>query len=167
MADLIGRAAIVARLDSQGALSNGRTHYVRFEDSAIRSSQPSRRNPAEASTITSNCPSSSLRSRVSTLPRIFSNFQIGPQGPQLSRSGAANSCPPARRAAKSASLLPHQRIAWIFAHRNGRQSQTVRQLRRHIFQAVHGEVDRARQQRFFDLFGEQTLGPDLRQRDIE
>ena len=43
----------------------------------IRESKPSRRRPAAASTSASCAPSSSLRSRVSRLPRIAANFALG------------------------------------------------------------------------------------------
>ncbi len=72
LADIKRVAAVIARLNGQSALANRRAHHIRVEHSAIRSSQPRRRSPAEARRIASYCPSSSLRRRVSTLPRIFS-----------------------------------------------------------------------------------------------
>ena len=49
----------------------------------MRPASPSRLSPASASTIASNSPSSSLRTRVSTLPRMLSIAQIRPRVSQL------------------------------------------------------------------------------------
>ena len=53
------------------------THSVTASRREIRPSKPSRRRPAQASTSASTAPSSSLRSRVSTLPRIGSKRAAG------------------------------------------------------------------------------------------
>ena len=53
--------------------------------SVIRFSQPNLRSPADARMIASYCPSSSLRNRVSTFPRMFSISRSA----RLARSCAA------------------------------------------------------------------------------
>ena len=45
----------------------------------MRSARPSRRRPAQASSVASAAPSASLRSRVSTLPRKRHDGEVGPQ----------------------------------------------------------------------------------------
>ena len=71
--DLLRRAAVVTSLDRQRSLSRRGTHdFDGSISSRMRSAQPRRRSPAAARTIASYWPSSSLRRRVSTLPRRFS-----------------------------------------------------------------------------------------------
>ena len=131
----------------------------------MRSAQPSRRSPAAASTIASYCPSSSLRSRVSTLPRRFS---ITSPRPSACNCAARRSelVPTFAPSPQLRQRLADQRVARIFALRDRRQRQARRQLRRHILQAMHRQVDRPRQQRLFDFLGEQSLAADLRQRHV-
>ena len=65
------RAIVDARLERQDPLPDRGDEDVRIEELAVRrGSAPSRSRPAAASTIASKSPASSLRSRVSTLPRI-------------------------------------------------------------------------------------------------
>ena len=128
--------------------------------SAMRSSHPSRFNPAAASTMASYWPSSSLRRRVSRLPRTDSISQIRPQLAQLrgapQRTGAQLG---ARRQIRQP--LAHHGVARIFALGHGGQHQALGQLRGQIFQAVDGQVGAAIQQRFFDFLGEQALARPL------
>ena len=58
-------------------------------------------------------------------------------------------------------------VPWIFTFRNGRRSNTIGQLEGHIFEAVHGKIDAAVEQRFIEFFCEQSLAADLRQRNVE
>ena len=48
-----------------------------------------------------------------------------------------------------------------------RENQPRRQFRRHVLEAVHGQIDFPGQHRCFQLLGEQSLAADLRQRHVE
>ena len=78
--------AVVARalLDPDRALRDGRQHLLRAR-SAPRgtSASPSRRSPAMARKVAAATPSSSLRSRVCTLPRNSTTAQVGPPVQEL------------------------------------------------------------------------------------
>ncbi len=59
-----------------------------------------------------------------------------------------------------------QRIARIFALRDRGEDQARGQLRRHVLEAVHGQIDAAVEQRFLDFLGEKAFAADLRKRNI-
>ena len=48
-----------------------------------------------------------------------------------------------------------------------RENQPRRQFRRHVLEAVHGQIDIPGQHRCFQFLGEQSLAADLRQRHVE
>ena len=134
-------------------------------NSVMRFSQPRRRSPAEASTIASYWPSSSLRKRVSTLPRMSSISKSG----RSARSCAARRSelvPTRAPAARSASRAPTRHRADLRAPGIAASVKPAGKIGRHIFQAVDRQVDRAGEQRLLDFLGEQALGPDLRKRDV-
>jgi len=55
----------------------------------------------------------------------------------------------------------------IFAFADRGKHETFRQIHRHIFQRMHGEVGASVFQRGFQLFHEQALSADFGQRDIQ
>ena len=60
--------------------------------------------------------------------------------------------------------MARQHVARIFAFGNRGDDEPGRSLGRKIFQAVHGKIDIARQQRIFDFFGEQAFAADFGKR---
>ena len=58
-------------------------------------------------------------------------------------------------------------VSRIEALRDGRKHKPRGQLRRHILQAVHSDIDLARKHRLLQLLREKPLAADLRQRCIE
>ena len=64
-------------------------------------------------------------------------------------------------------LVRNERIVRVFAFADGGQHETFRQIHRHVFQRMHGEVGAPVFQRGFQLLHEQTLAADLGQRHIE
>ena len=130
----------------------------RGRNSAMRSAQPSRLSPAAASTMASNWPSSSLRSRVSTLPANGFDDEIRPQRTDLGDRAASEPVPTRPPGGRSSSLRADHGVARVFALGSGGDLQAIRQFGRHVFQAVDCEIDAAFEQRFFDLFREQALG---------
>ena len=118
--------------------------------------QPSRFSPAAASTMASYWPSSSLRRRVSRLPRTDSMTRSG----RRRRNCAARRSelvPDLRARAADRPASADDGVARILALGNRRQHQPVGQFRRQILQAVHGEIGAAVEQRLFDLLREQPL----------
>ena len=63
--------------------------------------------------------------------------------------------------------VAHEGVARVGALRDGRDGESLGNLRRHILQAVHGEVDLAREHRLLELLGEEPLAADLRERRVE
>src|SRR5215510_9781492 len=61
----------------------------------------------------------------------------------------------------------HKSITRILAFGYGADYDTRRQCKRHIFQAVNGDIDPPVHQCFIELFGKETLTADFRQRHIE
>ncbi len=59
-----------------------------------------------------------------------------------------------------------QRVARVFAGQHRGDVEAVRQDRRHVLAAVHGEVDLAAQQRVLDFLHEQPLAADLGERRL-
>ena len=148
------------------------THWRGGIIAVMRSPKPSRRRPAAASTSASYSPASSLRRRVSTLPRI---------GAKAAPAKADDSCamrltllvpmlagrPREASAARDVALRrrrQHEGVAGIFPRQRGRDRQPVRKHRGHVLGAVHRHVDGVVEQRVFDLLDEQPLGADFRDR---
>ena len=71
---------------------------------------------------------------------------------------------PRRKLLKYLALPGNQHVARVLARRHGAKNQSLRLHRGQIFQAVHGNIDRAREQGFLDLLDEQTLAAGLRNR---
>ena len=134
---------------------------------AAASARPSRFNPASASSVASAAPSSSLRSRVSTLPRRSTTFRSGRMR-RAAPAGAATTCRPSRRAAAGqvARLAADESVAGVLARQECREHKTGRQERRHVLRGMHREIDAAVDQRLLDLLGEQPLAAGLRQRPV-
>jgi len=55
----------------------------------------------------------------------------------------------------------------VFALADGGQHETFRHIHRHILQRMHGEIGAPVFQRGFQLFNEQALAADFRQRHVE
>ena len=58
-------------------------------------------------------------------------------------------------------------ITRIFALANTEQTQTFREVHRHVFHGVHGDVSFVFEQSGFQLLDEQTLATDFRQRRVQ
>ena len=58
-------------------------------------------------------------------------------------------------------------IARILTLRHSGEIDAIGQLKRYVFDAVHGDIDAAIQQRLVDFLGEQTLSSDVRQWHIQ
>ena len=104
------------------------------------------------------------QARVDVAADVF-DLQIG----TAARSCAARRNEPVPTRAPVREILQgpaNQGIARIFALRNRGQRQAGRQIGRHVFQAVNGEIDRAREQRLFDFLGEKALRSDLRKCNV-
>ena len=79
-----GRLVVEADLSGNNTLTGGRNALIdRNRGAEMRSPNPSRRRPAQASTSASNPPASSLARRVSTLPRMGANVAPGEERRQL------------------------------------------------------------------------------------
>ena len=148
---------------AQSALAGRRWQQLRIEHHDSAASSSSRFSPARASTMASYWPSSSLRRRVSTLPRMGTKCRSG----RTARRNAARRAllvPTRAPAASSSSPRPsarHQHVERVVARRDGDQCQAACHDRRHVLQAVHGEVDLVAQQRRFELFDEHAGAPAL------
>ena len=59
------------------------------------------------------------------------------------------------------------RVTRVAAIEKSGEHESLVHDRRNVFQAVHGEIDVAARQRFFELFDEETFAADVRQRDLE
>ena len=114
-------------------------------------------------------PSSSLRSRVLTLPR---SGMIASSG---SRSRSCASRAQARRAdARAAGQLREieiaigdERVARILALADRREREALGHVHRHVLQRVDGEVGAAFGHRHFELLDEQPLAADVGERLVE
>ena len=122
-------------------------------------------------------PGSSLRSRVSRLPRIGRNTRAREQPASAARRAARCSCRSVGDGPSAVTRVGPGRVRRLprgstSASRGSsrgsaaRQRQPVGQHRRHVLAAVHGEVDVAGQQRVLDFLDEQALAADLRQRRV-
>ena len=136
--------------------------------SVAASARPSRLRPASASSVASTSPASSLRSRVSTLPRNDTTLRSG-------RSRFTSAC---RRSEAVPTTAPAGSSRSDFALRLMKTSRgssrgstaamirPVRQYRRHVLGGMHGDVDLAGRQRLLDLLGEESLAAEFRQRTV-
>jgi len=70
----------------------------------------------------------------------------------------------ARQPAQAAGAMRDQHVARILPPWHGRDAEPGCKGGRKILHRVHGEVDRSRKQRFFDLLDEQPLAADLGER---
>ena len=88
------------------------------------------------------------------------DIQIGPEQPQLrdapQRTGADD-----RAEFQIAQLAADNGVVRFGALRYRGDGEARRQFGREVFQAVHGEIDAAFEQRFFDFFGEKPLAADF------
>ena len=138
----------------------------------MRSPKPRRRRPAAASTSASYSPASSLRSRVSTLPRIGVNAAPGKAGDSWAMRltllvpmfGARPRGGKRRSDVALGCRRQHEGIAGILPRQRGRDRQPVRKQRRQVLRAVYCHVDRVVEQRVFDLLDEQPLVADVSDR---
>ena len=124
--------------------------------------RPRRSRPAAASTIASKPPASSLRSRVSTLPRIGWTSRSG-------RTDRTHRAPPrargphhraGRQRGQRRRAAGHEDVARVGPRRIGAQREPLGLLRRQILEAVHREIDLLAEQRLLDLAHEQSLAAD-------
>ncbi len=141
----------------------------------IRPPKPSRRMPAAARTSASYSPPSSLRSRVSTLPRIGAKRACGiaPASWATRRTllvptiGASSRWVRRRRQVRMPdSAGQHERIARILARQDRRHRQIRLELGGHVLGAVHREVHVLAQERVLDFLDEQALGAGLGERPL-
>lgn len=63
--------------------------------------------------------------------------------------------------------IGNKSVARIFAFANGGQTEPGREIDRHVFHRVHGDVGAAFQQRQLEFFNKQALTADFRQRRIQ
>ena len=136
--------------------------------SVAASARPSRLRPASASSVASTSPSSSLRSRVSTLPRNGTTARSGRSRftSACRRSDAVPTTAPAGSSRSELRLAADEDVARVFARQHRRDDQAIRQRRRHVLGRMHREVDVAGRQRLLDFLGEQALAAELRQRAV-
>ena len=107
-------------------------------------------------------------------PRIdisakIEHFKIGARAKELRPTAKTRRTDPRafRQFLKRRKAVRHQGIPRIKPLRDCRYNETVRHLRRHILQAVHGEIYAAGQHFFFQFLREKPLAADLRQRHVE
>ena len=129
-------------------------------------SSPSRRTPAAASTTASNWPSSTLRIRVSTLPRIERTSRSrAKRGELRCPAKAARADDRARRELRERATRPgHEAVANVLARRDGADHDARSILGREVLQRVDRDVDLTVEQCPLELGGEEALAADLGQR---
>ncbi len=141
----------------------------------MRDAKPSRRSPADASTSASYSPASSLRRRVSTLPRMGEKRALGRTVASCAIrrtlpvpiAGASPSAATAAwRSGWRCARCEHDRVARIFARQRRRHGQALGQHRRHVLRAVDREIDLAAEQRVLDFLDEEPLAAGLRERRV-
>ncbi len=116
---------------------------------ACSGTTPSRSSPAAASTIASTSPSSSLRSRVSTLPRRSCNQHVGSPAQHLRLTPKARRADPRARGELAVPRHEHVERARAFGHRG--DHEVLGLLGRQVLRRVHGEIDVAVEERADDL----------------
>ena len=161
----LGWAAVVARFDRQRALPDGGTHDLDRDQlaNAIRPAKPAQSGRGKHDRVVLAFVELA-QSRVHITAQCFRD-QAAAERMKLRRA-AKRTGSDFRAALKLGERSPDQSVARIFALRNRRKRQARRQLGGNVLQAVHGDVDRASEQRFLNFLGEQTLSADLGQRDI-
>ena len=100
------------------------------------------------------------------IPAQIAHVQIRPDMPKLrlpSKASGADSRALAQTRERRA-VRRNQTISNIFAPAHRRKHQPRRCVRRNVLDAVHRQVDRFLQQRFFQFLDEDSLPADLRQR---
>ena len=167
---------VAAHGDADNALAGGRHHLLRARaprwlcrpgpDAAARHKRAAWRRSS---------PASILARRVPTLPRRSANSQVGPRMLQLrlaAHRGGADLRPLLQRGERVGGIdrrmarRQHQRIARILALQRAGERDAGRQSGFQILQAMHGEIDPPRRQRFVDFLGEQPLAADLGERAV-
>ena len=135
---------------------------------AIFCSSPMRFSPAEASSVASNSPDSTLATRVGTLPRKSSMRRSGRarRSSASRRSDAEPTRAPCGKCVERSWRPSRQRIANIFALQARADHQSFGEHRLHVLRRMHREVDRCRQKRRLDLLREQPLASRFRERPV-
>ena len=96
------------------------------------------------------------------------DLQVGPPVQELHPAPqAAGADAPARRDFRQAGVAGgDEGVAIVFPGRHRPQHQPRGDLRRHVLEAVHRQINPARQQGLFDLLDEQALAAHLGQRHV-
>jgi hypothetical protein len=156
--------AVSAHLDAQRALSGSRQHArAQKWRGCVRQAQAL--EPAAASTMASYWPSSSLRRRVSRLPRSGSMLQVGPQRRSSTtrrRLEVPTTAPCGRSSSGHGGWTPG--VARVLALHHAGQGKAFGQLHGHVLERMHGDVGAALFQRHFQLLDKQALAAHLAQR---
>ena len=138
---------------------------VRSSHSFARPASPRRVSPAAAKMMASNCPWSSLRSLVSTLPRmvrgVTSRRKACSKAIPSKRTGAHHSVLLERSQGGRATLRAHENVAGIDPSRCGGNAQTLTQRSGKVLQRVDGQLDPVAEKRFVELPSKDTLAADL------
>ena len=145
----------------------GAGSIVSAESHSVTSlSRPIRRTPAAASTAASNSPSATLRTRVSTFPRI----ERTSRSPRSARSWAARrrllvpTREPGRELRERAGLPCDEAVAHVLASGHRADHDVGGILGRQVLERVHGQVDLTVAKRALELRREEPLPADLGQR---
>ncbi len=98
--------------------------------------------------------------RVSTLPRILRNVEIGTKHFEL-RDAAEGTGADRRADFEMAQLAADDGVVGLGALGDGGDGEPARELGGQVLHAVDGEIDAAVEQGFFDFFGEETFAADF------
>ena len=160
------RAAIVASLHRQRALSHRWTHHAGIEDfsDSILQAQAPQSGRGENDGIVAAF-IQFAQARVDVAANVF-DLQIGTPRSKLRGAAQANRCPRERLARRSSKARPIRASRGSSRSGNGGQREAGRQIGGHIFEAVHGQIDRAGEQRLLNFLGEQAFRSHLRKRDV-
>jgi hypothetical protein len=133
-----------------------------------RPSRPRRTRPARASTMASHSPASTLRRRVSTLPRSGTTSRSGRRALRATMrrrldvpTRAPSGQPVEREVARG-----HEDIPGVFAPRDARDHEPFGESAGHVLDGVDGEVRPPVEEGLFDLLHEESLAADVRQRAV-
>ena len=134
-------------------------------------SRPRRSRPARASRVASTSPASSLRSRVSRLPRRRRpSRRSGPARQQLgaaAQRGRADHGALRQLGDPAGALARDQHVARIGARQHRADRQARRQPGRQVLHRVHRKIDPAVEQRRLELLAEQPLAAELGERPVD
>ncbi len=135
----------------------------------MRVPSPRRFSPAAARMIAPYCPSSSLRSRVCTLPRNDSIVSCRIALAQLRLASQARRADDGagRQRRQRIVTVGDERIARILARGNRREHEAVGKVHRHVLQRMDGEVGASFAHRGFELLDEQSLAADGGERPVD